>query len=139
GIFLLYLGIKIGMMSQTSQQGKKQLQERSAWHAFITTFFLTLSNPATILSFIAIFGGLGLGSTQIHYSGATFLLIGVLMGSALWWLILSSGVALILHHRISPNMMKIINGVSGCVILGFGVMAVLSGLLHPDFSLPFFH
>lgn len=127
GLFLLYLGIKIFLtpLREKSSDGKP---DKSSWHAFATTYFLTLTNPMTILSFVAIFAGLGLGSMGSNYFNALFLVVGITLGSAIWWLFLSGGVALILHHRITPSTMRTINWLSGVIMLAFGAFA-LKGLI----------
>ena len=56
---------------------------------FASTFVLTLSNPATIFSFIAIFGSM---AGRAGSSSPALMVLGVLIGSALWWLMLSSAV-----------------------------------------------
>ncbi len=124
GGFLIYLGIKLLL----TQPKKKQINQpdKSPWHACVTTFFLTLTNPATILSFIAIFAGLGLGTTQTNYLAATFLVLGITFGSACWWLMLSSGVAFILHRKLGLKFLREINLFSGVVLLGFGVFALFT-------------
>jgi len=85
----------------------------------VTTFFLTLSNPTTIASFLAIFAGFGL-TAESGYLPASLMVLGVFIGSAFWWLILSTMVG-ILHARITPRWMRMINWFSGCMIFGFGV------------------
>lgn len=50
---------------------------------------------------------------------------GVLIGSALWWLILSAGVSVI-KHKISTDILQVINRISGVVIFVFGILALLS-------------
>lgn len=72
--------------------------------AYITTFFLTITNPLTILSFIAIFAGLRLGETDGNYFSATIMVLGVFTGSAAWWLTLSSGVSL-LREKFTPALL----------------------------------
>ncbi len=52
------------------------------------------------------------------------LVIGITLGSALWWLLLSGSIAFILHHRLSPALMKNINRASGIIILLFGIYAL---------------
>lgn len=122
GLFLLYLGIKLFLTpAQEKSAGKS---DRSPWHALGTTFFLTLTNPATILSFIAVFAGLGLNQTSSDYIHAIILVLGITLGSAVWWLLLSSGVAFILHHRLSPTVMHGINRFSGIIIFAFGIFAL---------------
>lgn len=123
GLFLLYLGVKI-FLTPPRERSAVGNSDRSPWHACATTYFLTITNPMTILSFVAIFAGLGLGSTSIDYAGAVLLVVGITLGSAIWWLLLSGGVAYILHKRVSPSLMKIINWISGSIILAFGLFAL---------------
>src|ERR1700722_11313019 len=128
GAFLIYLSIKLFI---TKPKEKKINQpDKSPWHACITTFFLTLANPATILSFIAIFAGLGLGSMQTNYSEAILLVFGITLGSACWWLILSGGVAFILHKKLNPALLRDINWISGAVLLAFGLFALFGVYTH---------
>jgi threonine/homoserine/homoserine lactone efflux protein len=87
GVFLLYLGMKI-LLTLPRERAAKDNSDRSSWHAFVTTYFLTVTNPMTILSFVAIFAGLGLGTTHIAYSDAILLVTGITLGSAIWWLLL---------------------------------------------------
>jgi arginine exporter protein ArgO len=76
----------------------------------------------TILSFVAIFAGLGLGATP-NYSAAATLVAGVFIGSALWWLLLSGGVGW-LRSKATSGWMRAVNRVSGAVILAFGLYAL---------------
>lgn len=123
GIFLLYLGFKTFFAAPYDRSTKKNY-EKSALHACVTSFLLTLSNPMTILSFITVFAGLGLGVNP-NYDNAIVLILGITLGSTFWWLLLSGGVAFILHKRMSPYLMRIINWVSGAIILTFGLFALL--------------
>lgn len=93
--------------------------------AYASTFVLTLTNPLTILSFAAIFAGLDLASSGASYGSAGVLVLGVLIGSALWWLALSTGVSL-LRSKFNTRSMLWANRISGLVIMGFGVAALIS-------------
>lgn len=124
GLFLLYLGIKLFLTAPQQRLAGKS--DRSSWHAFSTTYLLTVTNPATILSFVAVFAGLGLGTSSTNYSQAIVLISGIILGSAMWWIFLSGGVAFILHHRLSPAVMRNINRFSGIIILTFGIYALLT-------------
>jgi threonine/homoserine/homoserine lactone efflux protein len=127
GLFLLYLGAKLFLTAPAHE--KKTKEERSSLHALCTTFLLTLTNPATILSFIGIFAGLGIGTTNTNYAGSTLMVIGILSGSAVWWLFLSSMIAKILHHRLNSRALMLINRLSGLIMIGFGFFALLSLVL----------
>lgn len=123
GLFLLYLGIKL-LIQPVQERKSASNSDRSPWHACGTTYLLTLTNPTTILSFVAVFAGLGLGTTNPDFMQAIILVTGIVIGSAIWWLFLSSGVAFILHQRISSSFMRAINWVSGGIILAFGLFAL---------------
>ena len=100
---------------------------RSSLTSYTTTLALTLTNPATILSFIAIFAGLGI--TQSERLTSVTLVFGVFTGSVLWWLVLVSGVAQ-LQSRLNASRLnqfnRLASRVFGVLIFGFGVGAIFS-------------
>jgi arginine exporter protein ArgO len=79
----------------------------------------------TILSFAAIFAGLGITSTRGNYISAGALVLGVFIGSALWWLLLSEGIAFF-QTKFNFREMKWINRVSGVLIVLFGIYILIS-------------
>jgi threonine/homoserine/homoserine lactone efflux protein len=121
GIFLLYLGFQTFQANPVTQAA--ETRQRGLPSAFISTFFLTLTNPLTILSFTAIFAGLGLGQTRGNLSGAAALVAGVFMGSAAWWLTLSMLVG-IFRERFNKNTLVWVNRVAGTIIFLFGLVAL---------------
>jgi threonine/homoserine/homoserine lactone efflux protein len=124
GLFLCYLGVRTFVSKPATQAA--EVRGGGLLAAYFSTVFLTITNPMTILSFVAVFAGFGLGVLP-GYAAATLLVIGVFIGSACWWLLLSSGVALF-QSRISRNWMQAVNRLSGGVILAFGLYS-LSALL----------
>ncbi len=120
GAFLCYLGIKT-FLSKPVQESSDP-QNKRLLSAYFSTLVLTLTNPATILSFVAIFAGFGLGGSP-DYQSAASLVAGVFVGSALWWLFLSSAVGMF-RSRMSMTWMLAINRLSGCVIFAFGLYAL---------------
>lgn len=123
GLFLCSLGLKIFLSPPAKQAA--HVKSYGLVGTYASTFFLTLTNPMTILSFAAIFAGLGVGSETLNYLSAGALVIGVFIGSALWWLILSSGVSLI-GKKINDRTLRWVNRVSGIIITVFGILALLS-------------
>lgn len=101
--------------------------EARAWPAYASTFVLTLTNPTTIISFTAVFAGLGLAGTGGGGTEAAWLVLGVFCGSAAWWLILS-GVVSLVRERVGTSAMRTINRVSGAIIAGLGVVAIAAGV-----------
>ncbi|MFI0348530.1 MAG: LysE family translocator [Chthoniobacterales bacterium] len=122
-LFLFGFGLKLIFTKHHADPEKASL-DQSLWHAYGTTFFLTLMNPMTIFSFMAIFAALGLGTHHHHYFHASILVLGIFCGSAFWWLSLSSGVAYILHHRINDSSMILIDKFSGGLMMLFGIIAL---------------
>lgn len=123
GIFLIYLAYKT-FMSKPAENAVTN-HHKGLITDYFSTVFLTITNPTTILSFIAVFAGLGLGNVNNTYLTAAMMVTGVLVGSALWWLILSTAVSLV-KYKISRNILQMINRMSGLVILIFGVLAIVS-------------
>jgi len=123
GIFLCYLGLKT-FLSRPAEQAAS-VKGNSLAGAYASTLFLTLTNPITILCFAAIFAGLGVGSVTRHYSSAAALAFGVFAGSATWWSVLSSGVSMF-RTKLNPHRLRWTNRISGVVITGFGLIALLS-------------
>jgi threonine/homoserine/homoserine lactone efflux protein len=87
---------------------------------YFSTLLLTLSNPMTIFSFAAIFCGMSAQSLPVFRFSAFLLVLGVFLGSASWWLILSGSVGL-LRSRVTPALLGWINRISGLVIIGFAI------------------
>jgi threonine/homoserine/homoserine lactone efflux protein len=83
GLFLCYLGIKTFLARPTKRAALTK--GNGLVGAYASTFFLTLTNPMTILSFSAIIAGLGLASAGRNFISAGALVLGVFIGSSLWW------------------------------------------------------
>lgn len=122
GLFLCWLGSRTFRAKPAAVS--RDAGDAGLAAAYASTFFLTLTNPMTILSFAVVFAGLGVGAAG-GYAGALLTVFGVFCGSALWWLMLSFGVGL-LRGQIDQPKMVLINRISGIIIVGFGVLALLS-------------
>lgn len=122
-LFLGYLGVK-AFVSKPAEAPSKA-EGKGLAGAYASTLFLTLTNPVTILAFAAIFAGLGLGNSGGGYTAGMFLVLGVFLGSATWWLFLSTGVGLFRAWFYGPRL-RWVNRLSGVIIAGFGFLAFLS-------------
>ena len=123
GLFLGYLGVRT-LLARPAESAAPA-GNNGLLGAYLSTLFLTLTNPVTILAFAAIFAGLGIAGATGEYGSAAMLVLGVFTGSALWWLILSGGVSL-LRAKLTPARLRWVNRLSGLVIIGFGMAALLS-------------
>jgi threonine/homoserine/homoserine lactone efflux protein len=122
-LFLGYLGVKT-FFSKPAEESSKA-EGKGLAGAYASTLFLTLTNPVTILAFAAIFAGLGLGNSGGDYTAGMLLVLGVFLGSAAWWLFLSTGVGLFRTWFNGPRL-RWVNRLSGVIIGGFAVLAFLS-------------
>jgi len=97
-------------------------RDARAGRDYFSILALTLGNPSTILSFAAVFAGLG-----IHIAGgwgsALALVVGVWLGSLTWWVVLT-GVANRVRGWLTPSVIRGFGSVSGVALLGFGVVTV---------------
>jgi threonine/homoserine/homoserine lactone efflux protein len=123
GGFLLYLGVKT-FLEKPADHAAQARQKSGYFGAYLSTFFLTITNPMTILSFAAIFAGTML--TQ-KMGSPIIIVLGVFLGSAAWWLTLSLGIGW-MRDRLTAAHMVWINRISGIIIAGFGVFALLTFL-----------
>ncbi len=121
GIFLLYLGIKT-FFTKASQEPIENT-EKGLFSAYLSTFFLTLTNPLTILSFVAIFAGMGIVNADGDYLSALLLVSGVFVGSMLWWMLLSGGASFF-QKKMNEKGLSWLNKISGVIIASFGVVAL---------------
>ncbi len=92
---------------------------------YTSTFFLTLTNPMTIFSFAAVFAGFGLAGARGSLVSAGTLILGVFLGSGLWWLFLV-GVFSVFKRRFEHHELQWVNRIAGLIIAGSGVLALLS-------------
>ena len=126
GAFLCYLGIRTFLSKPA--EAAEPARSGGLLSAYITTVFLTLTNPMTIISFTMLFAALGLGAARDYFSAAT-MVAGVFIGSALWWVMLSTGAAWF-RTGVTPGWMRKINQVSGSVILVFGLYSIAESLFR---------
>ncbi len=121
GMYLCYLGIRTFRSKPAVQAAAAD--RRGLWGAYTSTLFLTLTNPLTILSFAAIFAGLGAGAASGNVWGALLMVAGVFLGSCAWWMILVMLTSLF-RSRLNTVGLAWVNRVSGGIIFVCGVIAL---------------
>ena len=128
GAFLCFLGIRT-FIEKPERKSLCSMFRKKKRHAgmYTSTFFLTLTNPMTIFSLAAVFAALGLAGATSSIPSALILVLGVFLGSALWWL-LFAGAFSVFKRRFDHHEIQLINRIAGLVITSFGVFA-LAGLL----------
>jgi threonine/homoserine/homoserine lactone efflux protein len=123
GAFLLYLGIRTLLSAPAADAAAST--HRGLLSDYVSTVFLTLTNPVTILSFAAVFAGVGLLNSSRDFASAIALVVGVVLGSSTWWLALSGGISFF-RERFTEGSMRIVNTLSGAILIVFAVSAFAS-------------
>ena len=128
GVFLLWLAWRTftSVPGEAAADTRSPRDRKGLAAASLSTLGLTLTNPMTILSFAALF--VGLGVTGGDAAGAALLTVGVFLGSAAWWVVLVVAVGA-LRSRIMPMWLRRINIGSGLLIGAFAVAAIASAFV----------
>jgi threonine/homoserine/homoserine lactone efflux protein len=131
GAYLIYIGIS-ALRSDPNGEWNSQREPEGLLADFASTFALTITNPITILAFLAIFAGIGLTGEAATIAGAGILVLGVWLGSLLWWTGLAFGTGL-MRMSLGRRHMVWINRGSGGILLLSGV-GLLGSLLVKQFG-----
>ena len=123
-VFLLYVGIT-ALMSDPTARARSGSDPEGLFGDFASTFVLTITNPVTILSFIAIFGAIGFTGEEATLTHAAVLVAGVWLGSFVWWIGLVAGAGL-LRMTFQRRHLVWINRGSGGVLVAAGVALIFS-------------
>jgi threonine/homoserine/homoserine lactone efflux protein len=134
GLSLVYLGITaLARVPNVSSPYPQVAASKAVGlaRAYGSTLLLTLANPVPVVAFIGIMAGVDVGSAAGTYGRAAALAGGVFLGSALWWVILSTVVSMLRPWFVRPRTFRWINLVSGLVIAGFGLVTLVQLVLGP--------
>jgi len=123
GCYLLFVGGS-ALFAQPEAKPNSERDAETPLRDFASTFALTLTNPITIVAFLGIFSALGLRGEEATFGRAAILVVGVWIGSLLWWLALSFGLGLI-FRSFEPRHLVWINRASGTILFlsGAGLLA----------------
>jgi len=119
---LVYIGLSLALSPLAAKAAEDKAASRSYIASFTSIFFLTLSNPITVLFFASLYAGVDLGGDG-RWRTALLFGTGIFCGSALWWLALA-GLVTKFRERVTPVMLLWLNRVSGAVIALYGVVGV---------------
>jgi threonine/homoserine/homoserine lactone efflux protein len=124
-VFLLYFGVST-LLADPLARAHSERDPETLFADYISTFLLTLTNPITILAFLAIFAGLGFTGSEATLGRAAILVLGVWLGSLLWWAVLTFGAGLVRLSFERNHLLWINRGSGGILILsGLALLASL--------------
>ena len=127
GLLLLALAAKSALTKPKQPKEKviEKVHTESLTRDFLSTFFLAITNPITLIVFAGLMAGLGDADFVPSTGAAVLLVLGVFTGSALWWLALSAAAGYFRDY-INGGFQNGVNRVAAVVLCVFGVVAVWS-------------
>jgi len=123
GTFLTLLGIKI-FKKKTDLSEMGAIKKTNFLKDYTSSFFLTLTNPLTIIIFASVASRFSIVINDISYSSVLLTISGIFTGSALWFTGLSTFVGMF-KNKFSPFYLKWINQISGIIIIVIALFAFL--------------
>ena len=129
--FLLYIGNST-LRADPLAGTRTQRDPEGLLADYVSTFVLTITNPITILAFLAIFAGIGFTGAEATLGRAAILVLGVWLGSLLWWAGLALGAGMVRPSFGRDHLVWINRGSGG--ILVFSGVALLGSLLGRHFG-----
>ncbi|MFI3314658.1 MAG: LysE family transporter [Rikenellaceae bacterium] len=129
GSVVMVIGIFIFNKKTTPKTLRKnRAQYPNYFKDYITTFFLTLTNPAFIFVFVGLFSSFDIGNEDLCLYNGVLTIIGVAFGASLWWFTLTSTVN-IFKNRFRPRHLVSINRIAGILIFALGLFAIITAIL----------
>ncbi|MFY9116220.1 MAG: LysE family transporter [Bacteroidales bacterium] len=127
GVALMVIGIAI-FSSNPIKQLRQNRESKKFWEDFLTGFIMSITNPGCLFLIIGVFAFLG---TSVDKSSGSIiisaLLLGVFLGAALWWFLLSVFIDLF-RKKFRLRQLWYINRVSGSAIMLLGLLASIKGV-----------
>ena len=120
---IMFLGLR--MMSKIDVITNKNIDHETAIKDIVTGFLVTISNPLTIIAFVAAHSYVNFLMEQINFIGSFLIVLGIFFGSFIWWLILCF-ISVKLREQLTPKFVRKINLISGGLIFIFGILLVIS-------------
>lgn len=124
GIIVLIVGIMIFNSNPIKQVRRQKAQKNTYISDFVSSFFITITNPLTIVFFGAVFAGVGLNKPN-SLEPIILTLVGVLLGALIWWMALSI-VVNVFRNKIRLRNLWWINKITGVLVAIFGLAVFIS-------------
>jgi threonine/homoserine/homoserine lactone efflux protein len=124
GAFLLFLGLRL-FFKNPIKQFRQPKTKGGLVGDFLSTFFLTITNPLALFLFVGVFATIGFMNTKFEHFTLGYIVAGVALGTTLWWFVLSTLINLF-RSKIRLRKLNWINKISGIAIFIFGVVAIVN-------------
>lgn len=124
GVLVITLGVIISKQPTRLTAVNNKGKHPALW--FFSSFSIAMLNPATILSFLIAFTAFGITGI-LNIGQGIGLILGILLGTAFWWSLISGMVARFRNH-VTDKTYRLLNGILGCFMIGFGVLLIGQGV-----------
>lgn len=127
GILIALIGLLTARSFLRPRPVAANLQAATLVRAFGSTYVLTLSNPMTIIAFTGMIAGIGATTAGASQAAPFWLVLGVFLGSALWWLILVQ-LALWARKRMTGDWLRWLDLIAGAALVIWGAVLAFGAL-----------
>ena len=122
----IFLVVGISVLRSHLKPQTDEPRPPSLFNAYASTVAITLTNPATLLAFLAAFGALNLGAETTEHTSAVVATGGVLMGSTVWWYVLSL-LSARFQSKLTPKKIEAVNHIAGALLIVFALVLLVRG------------
>ncbi|MDE7280894.1 MAG: LysE family transporter, partial [Ruminiclostridium sp.] len=124
GLFVLIMGIS-GLLKKPEDNALQKSAEGAKM--FLSSFTVGITNPAAILTFLFAFAYFGIGEIS-GAANSVLLVLGVLIGTYVWWSVLS-GTVCIIKRRSGNRRLPYLNKIFGVILTVFGAVILVKAFL----------
>ena len=128
GMCVILVGSRIFFTNPVIQIRRNRAGKSNLWQDYLSIFLITLTNPALILVFVALFATFGFSKEILGAINGVTMIFGVFSGAALWWFTLTFFINLI-RNKFRPRHLLWMNRIAGAVIIVLGALVVFSVFL----------
>lgn len=133
GCIIIFMGLKIFFSKLTQPNIKHNRQSKMTFvKDYLSVFFLTISNPVYLIMFMGYFAGFGVNKDDMSTIQDLSVILGVLLGAASWWFILTFSISLA-RKKFRAKHIYYFNKIAGVVIIIFGVLAIIKAFIKITF------
>ncbi len=126
-IVLVIIGIRMVKAKPRRPSPRRNTRRKfNLWQNFVSTFFLTVTNPLPLFIFIGGFSLIGVQDTRI---GRIVTVLGVLIGALTWWLTLSFLVG-IFRKNFTFRKLYYTNKIAGWVIIVLAIVLAIREMYY---------
>lgn len=122
GFILLYLALQ--EFRSTSAKHAASVDTRGLKGLVPQIFILTLTNPMTILSYLAVFASFSFG--VVNFVQLFAIILGVFLGAMSWWLILAN-IVRVIQRKLSADWIQRIRNMAAVLLGVLAILAIWSG------------